>query len=147
MFQHLNSAILPECPSFVQLRREGGQRRMVPASLTPDADADADADADVAPGEPSQKGELCVCIGNGVPDSCTITINMIVFKLVLGKVILCAGAEDATVPWMFTSCVQFCLLTRCLRGECAPPPAWLHHPWQGSPSRMPRRARHAHQSI
>ena len=90
--------------------------------------ADADADADVAPGEPSQKGELCVCIGDGVPDLCTVTIDVIMFKLALGKAILHAGAEDAMVPWMFTSHARFCLLMRCLHGECAPPPVQLRSP-------------------
>jgi hypothetical protein len=64
------------------------------STMTPDADADTDADADVAPGEPSQKGEPCVCIGDGMPDSCTITIDVIVFKLALGTAILCDSAVD-----------------------------------------------------
>jgi hypothetical protein len=113
----------------------------------PTPDADADADVDVAPGEPSQKGELCVCIGDGVPNSCTVTIDVIVFKLALGKAILHAGAEDTTAPWMFTLHARFCLLARCLRGECALPPARLHHPWRGSLSCLPRHARCARQSI
>ena len=113
----------------------------------PTPDADTDADADVAPGEPSQKGELCVCIGDGVPNSCTVTVDVIVFKLALGKAILRAGAEDATAPWMFTSRARFCLLARCLRGECALPPARLRGPRRGSPSRVPHRARRARQSI
>ena len=66
-------------------------------------DTDTDADADVALGEPSQKGELCVCISDGVPNLCTITVNVIMFKLVLSKAILCAGTKDTMAPWMFTS--------------------------------------------
>ena len=93
------------------------------ADADADADADTDADADVAPGEPSQKGEPCVCVGDGVPDSCTVTVDAIVFKLALGTAILREDAEDARAPRTFSSRARFRLLARCLRRECAPPPA------------------------
>jgi hypothetical protein len=97
------------------------------SATTPDADADADvdADADAAPNEPSQKGEPCVCVGDGVPDPCTVTVDVIVFKLAHGLTMPRAGAEDATAPRTFSSNARFRLLARCfkLRGECAPPPA------------------------
>jgi hypothetical protein len=65
-----------------------------------DANANADTDADVAPGEPSQKGKPCVCISNGVPNSCTVTVDVTMFKLALGMVIQCDGTMDVLLVCM-----------------------------------------------
>ena len=54
------------------------------STTMPDANTNADADADVALGEPFQKGELCICVCDGMPDLCTVTVNMIIVMLQAG---------------------------------------------------------------
>jgi hypothetical protein len=62
---------------------------------------DIDGDADTAPGDPSQKCDPCDCVGDGVPDSWTVTVDVIVFTV--GAAPLRAGAEEAWAPLPFSS--------------------------------------------
>jgi hypothetical protein len=101
---------------------------LLPATNTGDVDVDADADNanadtdadvdDVALGDP---GELWNCSGgggDGVPphDSRTVTVDVIVFAVGAGMLLLCVGAEDAMAPLPFSSRARFCLSARCFPG-------------------------------
>lgn len=91
-----------------------------PASTT---DVEADVEADAAPAEPSvAKGEApCDCVGDGVPDSCTVTVDVVIVFAALGAVMLSVGAEEATAPRVFSSNTRFDLPARCLPAKRPPP--------------------------
>jgi len=70
----------------------------------------------------SQNGELWDCVGNGVLDSCTVTIDVIVFALSVAM--LRAGAEVGMAPRVvFSLPTRFCLPARCLPRESTSLPA------------------------
>ena len=108
--------------AFPEIIDESSADRLPPGTNA--VDDGANADDDVAPrDDPSQNGEPWDCVGDGVLDSCTVTVDVIVFAL-RGAVTLRAGAEAGTAPrLLFSSPARFRLPARCLLGESASPPS------------------------
>lgn len=71
----------------------------------------------------SQNGEPWDCVGDGVLDSCTVTVDVIVFALSVVTLRVGAEAGWTTPRLVFSSPARFRLPARCLPKECASLPS------------------------
>jgi hypothetical protein len=86
-------------------------------------DDDVGVGAPMADDDASQNGEPWDCVGDGVLDSCTVTVEVIVFALSVARPRVGAEAGWTAPQLAFSSPARFRLPARCLPGECACPPS------------------------
>ena len=101
-------------------------------------DDDDGVSAPMRDDDASQNGEPWDCVGDGVLNSCTVTVNMIVFAL--SVVTLHTGAEAGTAPRVvFSLPAHFRLPAQCLPRESAslPSSAMISIAWAMPHPRLP----------
>jgi len=114
--------MLDAIPDITDASSGNGDKPPPPSTNAVTADDDNGVGTPTRDDDASQNGEPWDCMGDGGLDSCTVTIDMIVFALRVAT--LHAGAEAGMAPRVvFSSPARFCLPARCLPRESASLPS------------------------